>query len=273
MANGQQHAFLYSNGVMTDLGTLAGTDSNFTDINEAGQVVWDSYGANGQTHVFLYSNGVITDIGASFDGNSYAADINEAGQVVGKLSMSNRSYGFIYDAENGLRSVNSLLPPDSGWDVQSVVEINEMGQMAVEGVIGINRHAALISGVTAPSPTPTPSPSPTPTPTMHIGDLDGVRTNQKGSWTASVTVMVHNANHGPVANVTVSGSWSIGGTGSCTTDGSGQCLLSRATISRKTQSVTLTNFNVTKSPYLYRQVDNHDPDGDSNGTNITVRSP
>ena len=152
-----------------------------------------------------------------------------------------------------------------------------MGQMAVGGVIGINRHAALISGVTAPTPTPTPTPSPsptpTPTPTMHIGDLDGVRTNQKSSWTASVTVMVHNANHGPVANVTVSGSWSIGGTGSCTTDGSGQCTLSRTTIPKKTQNVMFTIVNVTKSTYLYTSFDNHDLDGDSNGTNITVRSP
>ena len=108
---------------------------------------------------------------------------------------------------------------------------------------------------------------------MHIGDLDGVRTNQKGSWTASVTVTVHFANHGPVANATVSGSWNIGGTGSCTTDGSGQCTLSRTAISRKTQSVMFTIFNVTKSPYLYKQVDNHDPDGESNGTSVTVWSP
>ena len=108
---------------------------------------------------------------------------------------------------------------------------------------------------------------------MHIGDLDGVRTNQKNSWTASVTVTVHNANHSPVANATVNGAWSIGGTGSCTTDGSGQCILSRTTIPRKTPSVTLTIVNVTKSTYLYTSVDNHDPDGDSNGTNLTVRSP
>lgn len=108
---------------------------------------------------------------------------------------------------------------------------------------------------------------------MHIGDLDGIRTSQKGSWTAFVTVTVHYANHGPVANATVTGSWSIGGTGSCTTDGTGQCILSRTTIPNKTQSVTFTIFNATKSLYLYRQVDNHDPDVESNGTNITVRGP
>ena len=107
---------------------------------------------------------------------------------------------------------------------------------------------------------------------MHSGDLDGVRTNQKSSWTASVTVTVHNANHSPVANATVNGAWNIGGTGSCTTDGSGQCILSRTTIPKKTPSVTFTISTVTKSTYLYRSVDNHDPDGDGNGTTVTVRS-
>ena len=107
---------------------------------------------------------------------------------------------------------------------------------------------------------------------MHIGDLDGVRTNQKSSWTALVTVTVHNADHSPVTNATVTGSWSIGGTVSCTTDGSGQCILSRSTIPKKTPSVMFTISTVTKSTYLYRSVDNHDPDGNSNGTNITVRS-
>ena len=107
---------------------------------------------------------------------------------------------------------------------------------------------------------------------MHIGDLDGVRTNQKNSWTTSVTVTVHNANHSPVANATVHGAWSIGGTGSCTTGSSGQCILSKSTIPKKTSSVMFTIVNVTKSTYLYTSVDNHDPDGDSNGTNVTVRS-
>jgi hypothetical protein len=108
-----------------------------------------------QPRIVRLATGQITirrTLDANFDGNTYATDINEAGQVVGNFSLGNRSYGFIYDAENGLRSVNSLLSPDSGWDVQYVVDINDAGQIAAEGVIGINRHAALITPETAPTP-------------------------------------------------------------------------------------------------------------------------
>jgi len=110
----------------------------------------------------------------------------------------------------------------------------------------------------------------TVSPTMHIGDLDRASTNQQSTWTALVTITVHDRNHGPVADATVSGSWSIGGTGSCSTDAWGQCLVSRSTIARKTQSVMFTIVNVTNPMFLYRSVDNHDPDGDSNGTSVTV---
>ncbi len=58
-----QHAFLYSNGQMTDLGTLGGY-SYATDLNERGQVLGNSYTVgNSQHHAFLYDAGVMTDLG------------------------------------------------------------------------------------------------------------------------------------------------------------------------------------------------------------------
>ena len=107
--------------------------------------------------------------------------------------------------------------------------------------------------------------------TMHIGDLDGGSANYRDTWTATVTITVHDNNHGPVANATVSGSWSIGGTGSCPkTDSLGHCFVQKSTIPRSTKSVTFTIDSVTDPMFLYRSGDNHDPDGDSNGTSITV---
>jgi len=88
-----------------------------------------------------------------------------------------------------------------------------------------------------------------------------------------VTITVHDSNHRPVANATVSGSWSSGGSGSCTTNGTGQCAVSRSTIPKSTRSVTFTVVSVTHATLTYNAPDNHDPDGDSNGTVITLSRP
>jgi PKD repeat protein len=110
-------------------------------------------------------------------------------------------------------------------------------------------------------------------PTIHIGDLDGTATNQQNTWTAVVTTTLHDSSHGPVSGATVSGSWSTGGTASCTTDGGGQCLVSKSAIPKSTKSLMFSIVNATNSTLLYRSVDNHDPDGDSNGTSIAVSRP
>src|SRR6187401_2604951 len=59
------HAFLYENGIMTDLGALAaGASSGAQGINDSGQVVGISSTANdGPQHAFLYQNGTMTDLG------------------------------------------------------------------------------------------------------------------------------------------------------------------------------------------------------------------
>jgi PKD repeat protein len=108
---------------------------------------------------------------------------------------------------------------------------------------------------------------------LHVGDLDRTITNQGGTWTATVTITVHDSNHSPVANATVSASWSSGGTASCTTSGSGQCAVSKSGIPKKTGSVTFTVVNVTGPGLTYDAAANHDPDGDSNGTSIAVSRP
>ncbi len=84
------YAFLYSNGVMTNLGTLPGTDySSAMGVNDSGQVVGYSL-AGGEAHAFLYSNGVMTALptlpGANVPGGAnenLAYGINNSGQVVG----------------------------------------------------------------------------------------------------------------------------------------------------------------------------------------------
>jgi hypothetical protein len=107
---------------------------------------------------------------------------------------------------------------------------------------------------------------------LHVGDLDGSATSGLFNWTAVVEIAVHDGDEQGVAGAAVRGTWGGGakGSGYCTTDGSGRCRISKW--SRK-GSVSFTVGTVTHPTLAYRPDDNHDPDGDSDGTTITVPQP
>lgn len=111
---------------------------------------------------------------------------------------------------------------------------------------------------------------------MHVGDLDAsTSTGRGGKWNATVTITVHDSGEALVADATVNGSWSNGtsGSGSCVTNGSGQCSVTRNNIRRNANSVTFTVTSVTHASLAYAPGDNHDPDGDSDGTVIVIDKP
>jgi probable HAF family extracellular repeat protein len=86
-----QHAFLYSDGVMQDLGTLAGSTGSFsqaTAINDRDEIVGVSTTASGTKHAFLYKNGSMQDIDGSGNQFSQAIAINKSGKIVGQYSAS-----------------------------------------------------------------------------------------------------------------------------------------------------------------------------------------
>jgi probable HAF family extracellular repeat protein len=58
----EPHAFLYSNGTMTDLGTLGGASSVAFGVNDLGHIVGESETANGEVHGFIYRDGMMQDL-------------------------------------------------------------------------------------------------------------------------------------------------------------------------------------------------------------------
>lgn len=118
------------------------------------------------------------------------------------------------------------------------------------------------------------TPAPPPPNESHVGDLDGSATGTK-NWQASVTITVHDATHAAVSGAVVTGTWGGGGSGSasCTTNSVGQCTVATGNISHQRTSVAFTVTNVSHGTLTYRATSNHDPDGDSTGTAITVRKP
>ncbi|MCP4107170.1 MAG: hypothetical protein GY749_16790 [Desulfobacteraceae bacterium] len=97
------HAFLYDNGVVTDLGTLGGEESRAYGINDSGQIVGYAETASGQKHAFLYENGGMTDLGTLGMEESCASAISNSGRIIGYVASDvneskNRWYkSFFYE--------------------------------------------------------------------------------------------------------------------------------------------------------------------------------
>jgi PKD repeat protein len=93
---------------------------------------------------------------------------------------------------------------------------------------------------------------------LHVAALSGSSTQAgKRTWTASVVITVHDPMHATVAGVTASGSFSGGGTATCTTGSAGSCTATSGGISVKTASVTFTLSALSKPGASYDPGANH----------------
>ncbi|MDX1401328.1 MAG: hypothetical protein R3245_05345, partial [Kiloniellales bacterium] len=122
--------------------------------------------------------------------------------------------------------------------------------------------------------TVTVSNTPLPT-TMAVADLDGMGAPAgRVLWQATVSIMVMDNLGGPVDGAVVSGAWSAGTNsfGTCTTGASGTCDISAGKLKKNVSSVTFSVTGIDGS-LTYTPGDNGDPDGDSDGTNITILKP
>jgi len=109
--SGGTHSFLYSAGVMQDIGMPLGWSSCQAEgINDYGQIVGSG---NDTNYTFLDA--------------------------------------FLYNSDGSITDLNSLIDPTSGWIIQDAKAINNHGQIVGFGMHGNQSHAFLLTPVPEPS--------------------------------------------------------------------------------------------------------------------------
>jgi serine protease len=113
-------------------------------------------------------------------------------------------------------------------------------------------------------------------PSVHIADLDAFTRKYRyfwfSYWGAFVDIRVEDQLNAAVGSAKVSIAWSDGSVDSCTTGSSGWCRIAGYQFAGTSQ-LTLTVTDVVHAALPYEPSLNNDPDGDSDGTRITVQSP
>ena len=135
-----QHAFLWERGVLRDLGTLGGKNSQEFYLTETGEVVGraDFSPSSTNHHAFSWKDGVMTDLGTLGTwpcSTSYGA--NSKGQVVGDTGICNVGGGPPFLSEHGERMVdlNTLVLPGSELTLDAASFINERGEIAGDALL------------------------------------------------------------------------------------------------------------------------------------------
>ena len=135
-----QHAFFWERGVLRDLGTLGGANSQEFYLTETGEVVGraDFSPSSTDHHAFSWKDGVMTDLGTLGTwpcSTSYGANSRE--QVVGDTGICNVGGGPPFLSEHGERMVdlNTLVLPGSDLTLDAASFINERGEIAGDALL------------------------------------------------------------------------------------------------------------------------------------------
>ena len=91
---------------------------------------------------------------------------------------------------------------------------------------------------------------------MYVGGLTGTaRSGPRNKWTAEVEILILDDLGNPVSGAEVTGAWSDGanGAGTCVTDGSGLCTVTKTNINGNQSSFTLTVDLVTHASLTYNE--------------------
>jgi probable HAF family extracellular repeat protein len=167
------HAMVWKAGVPSDLGTLGGGadgyGSSANGVNDVGLIVgWSTTSPitfyccplnSSPVHAILWTqSGIMRDLGTlAGDTSSAASKINLFGQVIGAsgntLDQWDESSAlfevvgrpFIWTERTSMRDLNTLIPQNSTWVLNSVADINIWGQIVGSGTRNGQPHGFLLT--------------------------------------------------------------------------------------------------------------------------------
>jgi probable HAF family extracellular repeat protein len=139
----QMHAFIWQEGVLTDLGTLGGTDSCALFVNDRSQIGGVSFTnstVNPSTglptiHPFLWDDGKMVDLGSLGGTLAFVGGINNRGQVAGNSSLA------------GDQTFHAFI-----WEKGKLTDLGSLGGIFIE-VIGFNEAGELVGKAQLPDQT------------------------------------------------------------------------------------------------------------------------
>ena len=138
--DGSQHAYLYSDGVLTDPGLLQGyTQTVAADLNSHAHVVGTAAdAAYDQRQAFFWNGKKLRPVGTLGGERSEAKAVDHADVVVGSAQSPNGTWrAFIRDMHatgSQPRDLTKMLDASgAGWSLQSAFSINKAGQIVVQG--------------------------------------------------------------------------------------------------------------------------------------------
>lgn len=143
------HPTMWVNGVPTRLPDLGGSVSLAISVNNDGTTVGQSFLADDSAfYAVIWQKGKLRNLGAVGDDVlSGASSINKWGDVVGfSITMSFASRAFLW-RKGVMTDLNTLIPANSGWVLQSAGHINDVGQIVGFGVLNGNLHAFLLTPI------------------------------------------------------------------------------------------------------------------------------
>lgn len=137
--------FHWQDGIMFELPTLGGEDSSASGISDSGWIVGSANTSSEQRHpvVWLFEAApaiTIIDLGLpeEFD-FGFGRAVNNIGVVVGmywEILPGRKNYNicpFVWE-DGRMQLLDELIPPDSGWDLDFAMAVNDAGQIVGAGI-------------------------------------------------------------------------------------------------------------------------------------------